>query len=62
MPKRSLSKEEVSLLLNIVETESIKLDSIKSKKEYKRLEEPRRLLDSLKKKLPLIFDHAYNVR
>lgn len=62
MNKPSFSKKEADLLLNIVEAESIKLDSIKSTKEKKELAEPRQVLGSLKRKLPrLLLNHAYNL-
>ena len=60
--KPSFSKKEADLLLNIVESESIKLDSIKSNRDKKALAEPRQVLESLRKKLPmLLLNHAYNL-
>lgn len=51
MSPNILSKSEANLLLNIIEAESIKLDSVKSKREYKKLSEPRQVLDSIRKKI-----------
>ena len=51
MSPNMLSKAEAELLLNIIEAESIKLDSLKSKKEYELLDKPRKVLESARKKI-----------
>ncbi len=48
---KGFSKKEVNLLLNIVEAESIKIDSLKSS-TVKEASDSRETLNSIKKKLP----------
>jgi len=48
---KGFSKKEVNLLLNIVEAESIKIDSLRSS-DIKEISDSREALDSIKKKLP----------
>lgn len=48
---KGFSKKEVNLLLNIIEAESIKIDSLKSN-TVKEVSDSRDTLSSIKKKLP----------